>query len=74
MANRFDFVKYSPEAVALNEDLTANAKVLEYVLDRLPNGREKALALTKLEESIMWARKALRDVGQHGGTEPVSKA
>lgn len=36
--------------------LRAKAKELAYLIDELcPNSREKSLAVTKLEESIMWA-------------------
>lgn len=34
------------------------ARRLEMDLEALPNGREKALALTKLEEAVMWGVKA----------------
>lgn len=38
------------------DQLRSKAKELAYLIDELcPNGREKALATTKLEESIMWA-------------------
>lgn len=38
------------------EKLREKAKELAYLIDELcPNSREKALANTKLEESVMWA-------------------
>jgi len=37
----------------------ADATQLEELIDKLPNSREKSIALTKLEESIMWAVKGL---------------
>ena len=38
------------------DQLRSKAKELAYLIDGLcPNSREKALATTKLEESIMWA-------------------
>ncbi|WP_373718478.1 hypothetical protein [Jeotgalibaca porci] len=38
------------------DQLRSKAKELAYLIDELcPNSREKALATTKLEESIMWA-------------------
>lgn len=36
--------------------LRDTAKAFAYLIDELvPNGREKALAMTKLEEVVMWA-------------------
>lgn len=36
--------------------LRGKAKELAYLIDELcPNSREKSLAITKLEESVMWA-------------------
>lgn len=60
--SRFDYITFSHTAKAINDNMTDHAKALEEVIDQLPPGREKALALTALEESIMWARKGLRDV------------
>ena len=74
MNSRFDFVKYTPEAMSANEALTNAAIFLEGEIEKLPNSREKALAFTKLEESVMWARKSLRDVGGPRETEPVNRA
>ncbi|WP_207695521.1 hypothetical protein DOK67_0000152 [Enterococcus sp. DIV0212c] len=38
------------------DKLRAKAKELAYLIDELcPSSREKSLATTKLEESIMWA-------------------
>lgn len=38
------------------DQLRSKAKELAYLIDELcPNSREKALANTKLEESMMWA-------------------
>lgn len=34
-----------------------SADKLLSILDRLPNSREKSLAITKLEECVMWANK-----------------
>lgn len=40
--------------------LRQEAKELALVIEELcPNSREKALALTKLEESIMWANASI---------------
>lgn len=42
------------------ESIRLNAKHLAYRIDELcPSSREKALALTKLEEAVMWANAAI---------------
>lgn len=41
-------------------DLNAAAKYLEYrINDLCPKGRERKIALQKLEEVMMWANKAI---------------
>lgn len=35
------------------------AEDLEFFFDKAPDGREKAIALTKLEEAVMWAVKGV---------------
>jgi len=49
-----------------DRDLVAMARVkeeatrlLDTIHEHVPQGREKAIALTKLEESIMWATKGI---------------
>lgn len=40
--------------------LRSKAKELAYLIDELcPNSREKSLATTKLEESVMWANASI---------------
>jgi len=40
--------------------LREKAKELAYLIDELcPNGREKSIAITKLEESGMWANASI---------------
>lgn len=58
----FDYVEFSAKAKELNDTLTGCAKLVENQLNSMPASRERALALTNLEQSIMWARKALREV------------
>lgn len=56
------FVYHAPktEQPERYEALRAQAKDLAYNLIRMvPPGRERALAITKLEESIMWANKGI---------------
>lgn len=40
----------------------------EYV-EQLPNSREKSLALTKIEEAVMWANAAIARDGDPEGSE-----
>ena len=61
MTNKFRPV-YRPltdaEAVTLDE-IKARADHLDRVIDTLPPSREKSLAMTNLEQAVMWAVKAL---------------
>lgn len=44
----------------LYERIRSEAKELAYLIDELcPNSREKSLAMTKLEEAIMWANASI---------------
>lgn len=43
----------------LHDAIKDRASVLEALIETLPDSREKSLAMTKLEESIMWAIKGL---------------
>jgi hypothetical protein len=42
------------------EALRAKAKELAYLIDRLcPDGRERSVAMTNLEQSVMWANASI---------------
>lgn len=42
------------------ETLRSKAKELAYLIEELcPNSRERSLAFTKLEESVMWANASI---------------
>lgn len=42
------------------QELNVNARYLEYRINELcPEGRERKIALQKLEEVMMWANKAI---------------
>lgn len=42
------------------ESLRAKAKELAYMVkDKCPDSREKSLAMTKLEEAVMWANASI---------------
>jgi hypothetical protein len=47
-----------PDEIIIHDRIKAKAQELERLYSVLPGGRELSLALTKLEESVMWAIKA----------------
>lgn len=50
----------SPRQVAHIEDVRRKAKQLAFTIDILaPNSRERSLAFTHLEETVMWAVKSI---------------
>lgn len=58
--NNFKYHKPQEGQPERYERLREEAKELAYSIDVLcPNSREKSLAMTKLEESIMWANAAI---------------
>lgn len=42
-------------------------ELADYLDEALPDGREKALAITKLEECMFWANAAIDRQGDQGG-------
>lgn len=69
--SRFDYVKYDGHAIVLQDKAKAFSTDLERMIDKLDNGRAKALAHTKLEECYMWIGKAIRDdqINRNGSAE-----
>lgn len=56
----FDSADYTNEERAARDNIVGLAKRLErYLMVNLPASRESSLALTRLEESVMWACKAV---------------
>ena len=50
-----------------NKNRTTILMAMETANNTLPDGREKSLAITKLEEALMWANKAIALEGcKHG--------
>jgi len=47
------------ERASEHQEVRDSVKALAAVFDTLPAGREKAVALTKLEESMFWANAAV---------------
>lgn len=51
--------KLTEAELGLSDAIKAKAAELEALYSLAPQGRETSLALTKLEESVMWAVKAI---------------
>ncbi len=57
---RFAARKLTHEQMGLQDQLrSVTRRVARFVNANLPDGREKSLALTKLEEFAMWANKGI---------------
>lgn len=60
LKNRFTYHKPKPESVPMFEQIRGRALDFAAQIEQLtPPSRERALALTKLEESVMWANAAI---------------
>lgn len=59
MTTRFDAVVPTPEQQALISRLKSLAEDLATVIDELPEGRDRSLALTYLEDSVMRGTRAV---------------
>lgn len=58
--HRFDYHRPNAEAVKLHEGVREVLKEVALSFDsNLPDGREKAVAITKLEEAMFWANAAI---------------
>lgn len=58
--NNFKYHAPKEGQPAKYEALREKAKELAYMIDEeCPNSREKSLAMTKLEESVMWANASI---------------
>lgn len=49
----------TPEEKALHDEIKAKAAQLEELFERVKSGRYRALAVTALEEAVMWTVKEL---------------
>lgn len=58
--NRFEYHPPSPEKIRQHERVRSYLRQMAHEFaDSLPAGREKSLALTKLEEAMFWANAAI---------------
>lgn len=69
--NRFDYVKYDEKSTAIQGAVKEAFVRMEEMINLFPEGRNKALAMTKLEECYMWCGKSIRDaqVSRNGSAE-----
>ena len=66
----FDGRKFTVNEQNVADVIKGRARDIDAWLDHLPPSREKSLALTKLEECVMWAQKA---IGLHGITDEATE-
>lgn len=60
MSNRFEFIKSNADSVEKIQKIREACEVLGNFFETvIPESRERSLALTKLEESAMWANRAV---------------
>ena len=57
---RFDYVEYDGASRSADRVMKDAAYDLMDVIELIEASRERSLAITKLEEAIMWAGKAIR--------------
>jgi hypothetical protein len=56
LENNFKYHAPSPEQIPIYQELrTRCGELAQYINDVVPDSREKSLAVTKLEEVVMWA-------------------
>ena len=58
MSKMFGYVDVTSAAASQIKRNNAAAEKLYEIINQLPSSREKSLALTKLEECVMWANKS----------------
>ena len=69
--SRFDYIKYDEKSQQTQQILKKHFESIEKVLmEDLPDGAEKTLALRKLQEAYMWTGHAIKEeqiarLGEH---------
>lgn len=61
MSLRFSYIKYDDQSMAAQQKLKGMFEAVEAEVEKLSEGRAKALVMTHLEIAYMWAGKAIRD-------------
>jgi hypothetical protein len=70
----FKYHEPSVEQAAVYQDLrNLGRSVALFIQESCPEGREKSLAFTKLEEAIMWANASIARSGLPTGTLGLTK-
>lgn len=65
--NRFSYHAPDEDAIISHEHIRFDAKIYADTINRYcPDCREKSLALTKLEEAVMWANAAIARINENG--------
>ena len=71
--NRFDYIKYDDESIAIQQHAKIQASFLADTINELGGERNRSswLALERLEECYMWIGKAIRDkqIARNGDAE-----
>jgi len=70
--NRFQFHPATPVTGPLHDGIrTAHATLADYIMVNVPAGRHQSLALTALQESMMWSNAGIAcdTPAESGGTE-----
>ena len=53
--------EFNKSEVALSNEIKSKLIEVEGLLDKLPNCREKSIALTHIEETLMWMNRRVED-------------
>lgn len=62
VSTRFDYIQYDEVHTAISETFKKEFVFLEQMIKTmLPEGREKSLVLTNLEQTYMWIDKSLKE-------------